>query len=158
VDVTLREMRWAIVVAQHRSLRQAAEALSIRQSTLSRRLRDLEHQLGAVMFERTDGGTRPTIEDRSFSTSRGVSLRRLKKLATRLRTRSRGESGGLAIGVHASLSVGNLPCCLSTFAASRRSVLASSMDQAGCLKPSAPPLSEPKSLRADTGSGEVAIG
>jgi hypothetical protein len=40
----------ARTAAQYRSLRQAAEALNIRQSTLSRGLRDLEYQLGTVLF------------------------------------------------------------------------------------------------------------
>ena len=35
------------------SLRRAAETLNIRQSKLSRGLRDLEHRLGAILFERT---------------------------------------------------------------------------------------------------------
>jgi CheY-like chemotaxis protein len=60
VLVEFRELKWALVAAQHRSLRRAAETLNIRQSTLSRRLRDLELQLGAVPFERTRGGTKPT--------------------------------------------------------------------------------------------------
>ncbi len=54
------------VAAQHRSLRQAAETLDIRQSTLSRGLRDLEFQLGATLFERTNGGTRPTVVGQEF--------------------------------------------------------------------------------------------
>jgi len=62
----LREMRWAIVAGQHRSLRQAALALQVRQSTLSRSLRDLEHQIGATLFERTNGGTHPTLEGQEF--------------------------------------------------------------------------------------------
>jgi DNA-binding transcriptional LysR family regulator len=45
VSTELRDMRWAITAAQYRSLRQAAEALNIRQSTLSRSLRRLECQL-----------------------------------------------------------------------------------------------------------------
>jgi hypothetical protein len=53
VGVELRVLRWAIVAAQHKSLRRAAESLNIRQSTLSRGLRDLEHRLGAILFERT---------------------------------------------------------------------------------------------------------
>jgi DNA-binding transcriptional LysR family regulator len=42
VDVELRDLRLAVVTSQHRSLRQAAEALNIRQSTLSRRLHEIE--------------------------------------------------------------------------------------------------------------------
>jgi DNA-binding transcriptional LysR family regulator len=66
VSVELRELRWAIVASQRRSLRRAAEALNIRQSTLSRCLRDLEYKLGAALFERTNGGTRPTTEGLEF--------------------------------------------------------------------------------------------
>lgn len=105
-------MRWAILVAQHRSLRQAAEALSVRQSTLSRHLRDLEHQLGAVLFERTNGGTRPTIEGQEFLEVARRIIEEAENLATRLGRRSRGETGRLAIGVQASLSAGNLRATL----------------------------------------------
>ena len=62
----LRDLKWAIVTSQHRSLRQAAETLNIRQSTLSRGLRDLECQLGTELFERTNGGTRPTTAGQEF--------------------------------------------------------------------------------------------
>ena len=58
--IELSDLRRAIAVSQHRSLRQAAQTLNIRQSTLSRRLRDIEYRLGACLFERTNGGTRPT--------------------------------------------------------------------------------------------------
>ncbi len=66
MTVELRDLKWAIVAAQHRSLRQAAQTLNIRQSTLSRRLRDLEYQLGTELFERTNAGTRPTIAGQEF--------------------------------------------------------------------------------------------
>lgn len=38
MTVELQEMRWAVTVSQHRSLRRAAETLHVRQSTLSRRM------------------------------------------------------------------------------------------------------------------------
>jgi DNA-binding transcriptional LysR family regulator len=60
LSMEFRDLRWALVVSRHRSLRQAADALNLRQSTLSRRLRDLEFQLGSILFERTNGGTKPT--------------------------------------------------------------------------------------------------
>ncbi|WP_235885629.1 helix-turn-helix domain-containing protein [Bradyrhizobium niftali] len=59
-----RDLRWAIAASQHRSLRKAAETLRIKQSTLSRCLRSLEHTLGSKLFERTTGGTRPRMEGR----------------------------------------------------------------------------------------------
>ena len=85
MGIELRELRWAIVAAQNRSLRQAAEALNIRQSTLSRALRNLEFQLGATLFERTNGGTRPTKAGQEFlDSARRQSILRLKNLDTRL--------------------------------------------------------------------------
>ena len=105
-------MRWAIIVSRHRSLRQAAETLNVRQSTLSRRLRDLEHQVNATLFERTNGGTRPTIAGQEFLEAAQRIVEEVDGLVTRLKTRSRGESGHLAIGVHASLSAGNLRATL----------------------------------------------
>ncbi|MGC2787404.1 MAG: LysR family transcriptional regulator, partial [Roseiarcus sp.] len=55
--VELRDLHWAITASNFRSLRQAASLLNVRQSTLSRSLRKLEDQLGATLFERTNGGT-----------------------------------------------------------------------------------------------------
>ena len=48
-----------------------AETLNIRQSTLSRRLRDLELQLGAMLFRRTNGGTKPTAAGQEFLDAAG---------------------------------------------------------------------------------------
>jgi DNA-binding transcriptional LysR family regulator len=112
MTMELRELRWAIVASPHRSLRQAAEALDVRQSTLSRCLRDLEYKLGATLFERTNGGTRPTIEGQEFLDAARRIVEDAEAIAARLKTRSRGESGRLTIGVHASLSAGNLRATL----------------------------------------------
>ncbi len=112
MSVELRDLRWAITTAQHRSLRQAAEELEIRQSTLSRSLRDLEFKLGATLFERTNGGTRPTVVGQEFLEAARRIVEETETIIARLKTRSRGESGRLTIGVHASLSAGNLKATL----------------------------------------------
>ncbi|WP_315836173.1 LysR family transcriptional regulator [Bradyrhizobium prioriisuperbiae] len=112
MSVELRDLRWAIVAAQHRSLRQAAEALNIRQSTLSRSLRDIEQELDAVLFERTNGGTRPTLEGQEFLEAAARIVEEIETIKGRLRARSRGESGSLTVGIHASLSAGNLRATL----------------------------------------------
>jgi hypothetical protein len=48
VDIELRDLRLPLVTSQHRSLRKAAEARNIRQPTLSRRLHEIEYQLGVA--------------------------------------------------------------------------------------------------------------
>jgi DNA-binding transcriptional LysR family regulator len=110
--VELRDLRWAIAASHHRSLRQAAETLRIKQSTLSRRLRNLEYKLGGALFERTYAGTRPTLEGQEFLDAAQRIVDETEAIAARLKTHWRGESGRLTIGVHASLSAGNLRATL----------------------------------------------
>lgn len=50
----------ALVVAEEGSFLGASRRVGIHHSALSRRIRDLEHALGAVLFERHSGGVRPT--------------------------------------------------------------------------------------------------
>jgi DNA-binding transcriptional LysR family regulator len=112
MNVELQDLRWAITASQHPSLRRAAETLNVRQSTLSRRLRDLEFELGATLFERTNGGTRVTVAGQEFLDAARRIIDDTDVMLLRLRTRSRGESGRLTIGVHSSLSTGNLKATL----------------------------------------------
>jgi DNA-binding transcriptional LysR family regulator len=111
--VELRDLKWAIVASQHRSLRRAAEVLNIRQSTLSRHLRDMEQRVGAQLFHRANGGTSTTMPGREFLESARHILQETDAALHRLQTRSRGENGRLTIGVYASLSTGNMFATLS---------------------------------------------
>jgi DNA-binding transcriptional LysR family regulator len=112
MSVELRDLRWVIAASQHRSLRQAAEHLNIRQSTLSRRLRNIESCIGVELFERNNGGTRPTIAGREFILSASHILAETNSALRKLQTRSRGENGPLTIGIYASLSTGNMHATL----------------------------------------------
>lgn len=113
VDLELRDLRWAVVASQHRSLRQAAQALNIRQSTLSRRLRFIEDRLGAQLFLRSNGGTHPTVAGLEFLDSARRILEDASAAFRRLKVRSRGEAGQLAIGVYASPTTGNMRVILA---------------------------------------------
>ncbi|MCS3926198.1 DNA-binding transcriptional LysR family regulator [Bradyrhizobium elkanii] len=112
VPVEFRDLRWAIVASKHRSLRQAAEALRIKQPTLSRGLRNLEYRLGVTLFKRTNGGTRPTVEGQEFLEAARRFVDETEAITVRGKNRSRGESGRLTIGIHTSLSAGNLRATL----------------------------------------------
>jgi DNA-binding transcriptional LysR family regulator len=108
MGVEPRDLRWLVAAAQRPSLRQAAEALAIRQSTLSRRIRDIEARVGANLFLRPNGVTRPTIGGLKFIENAGRILEEIDAACQRIRRRSRGEYGHLRIGVCASLSTGNM--------------------------------------------------
>jgi DNA-binding transcriptional LysR family regulator len=113
--IELRDLRLAIITSQHRSLRQAAEAVNIRQSTLSRRLRDLEYRLAAVLFERTNEGTRPTVAGLEFFELARRILDDTDTAIRNLKSRSQGENGRLTIGVYASWATGNMHATLADY-------------------------------------------
>jgi DNA-binding transcriptional LysR family regulator len=115
MDVGLRDLRWAVISAQHRSLRKAAESLSVRQSTLSRTLRSLEVRVGAELFERTNGGTRPTPIGREFLEAARNIIAETDAAFARLRAMSHGQAGRLTIGVYVSLAAGNLRATLAEY-------------------------------------------
>jgi len=51
----VRQLRFAVAAADFGSFRQAANALGIRQSTLSRSIGQLEDFIGIVVFDRSSG-------------------------------------------------------------------------------------------------------
>ena len=60
------------------------------------------------LFERSNGGTRPTVAGREFLISAAQILAETDLAFRKLQTRSRGENGRLSIGIYASLSTGNM--------------------------------------------------
>ena len=64
--VDLQHLRYAVAAAEHGSFRRAAEALPVRQSTLSRCIRQLEERIQMIVFERSSGGVRATLAGREF--------------------------------------------------------------------------------------------
>ena len=115
MDVELRDLRWALVASRHRSLRKAAQTLNIRQSTLSRRLRDLEYRLGTELFERTNGGTHLTEIGREFLETARRIVEETDAAFSRLKAMSSGQAGRLTIGVYVSLATGNLRATLAEY-------------------------------------------
>jgi DNA-binding transcriptional LysR family regulator len=66
VIMDLRYLHYALAVATHRSYRRAAVALRIRRSTLARRIRDVEHEIGFRLFESAAEGARLTEAGKTF--------------------------------------------------------------------------------------------
>jgi DNA-binding transcriptional LysR family regulator len=108
VNPELRDLKWAIVASRHRSLRQAAETLNTRQSTLSRRLRDLEIEIGVDLFERTTGGTKLTPVGSEFLEAAQRIVDEAERVFLRFKARRDSKSRPLRIGICSSLSAGNL--------------------------------------------------
>jgi DNA-binding transcriptional LysR family regulator len=108
VAIELKHLRYVEAAARCGSFRKAAESLSLKQSNLSRRVRRLEEQLGIALFERTNGGVRPTSAGRDFINSVRRILAELQIVVDGAKAVGRGEAGYLTIGFYTSLSAGNL--------------------------------------------------
>ncbi len=112
LGVDFDQLRHAITAADYGSFRQAAEVLSIKQSTLSRSIQLLECSLGASIFERSSGGVRATPAGRYFLRIARSIVEQLDAVATITRANGRGDAGRLAIGFYTSLAAGNLRASL----------------------------------------------
>lgn len=111
----LQQLRYAVVAADFGSFRQAAEACLIKQSTLSRSVRQLEQLVGVSIFERSSGGIRPTSAGRNFLRMTRSILEQVDALAATARASGRGDTGRLVIGFCTSITVGNLRASLLDF-------------------------------------------
>ncbi|WP_244543597.1 LysR family transcriptional regulator [Bosea sp. CRIB-10] len=49
-SIELRHLRYFVAAADHGSFRKAATAVDVKESAVSRRIRDLEDHLGASLF------------------------------------------------------------------------------------------------------------
>jgi DNA-binding transcriptional LysR family regulator len=114
--VDLVHLRYAVAAADHGSFRRAAEALLLRQSTLSRCIRQLEERIEMIVFKRSSGGVRATQAGRGFLRMARSILEQMDTLVASTHSTGRGEAGRLAIGFHTSLSVGNLGATLIDYA------------------------------------------
>lgn len=57
----LKHWRFILAASEEGSFRRAADRLGVQQSTLSRRIRDIEDAIGATLFTRSHAGVRPTF-------------------------------------------------------------------------------------------------
>ena len=106
--VTFQHLRYVIAAADNGSFRRAAEILLVRQSTLSRCIRQLEHSIGMTVFERSSGGVRATKAGINFlRVSRSI-LEQVASLVEAARRTGQGKGGQIAIGFSTSLSTGPL--------------------------------------------------
>lgn len=107
-SITFQHLRYTVAAADHGSFRRAAESLLVRQSTLSRRIRQLEYSIGMTVFERSSGGVRATKAGHIFLRSARSILEQVASLVRSRHTTGDGTAGQLAIGFNTSLSAGNL--------------------------------------------------
>ena len=95
----LRHLRSFVAVADARSMRRAAGQLHVAQPALSRTIRDLEHELGLTLFERSAHGVRLTAGGKRFLDGARRTLDEANAAIARARDARQSADGPLVIGV-----------------------------------------------------------
>ena len=113
--VKLASISQALVVAEHLSFSRAAQVLGVRQSAVSRRVQELEDELGVSLFERDAGGVRLTEAGRRFLERSRSALAEIDFAIKSAASAGRGAEGSLRIGVVSSLSAGFVRELLSAY-------------------------------------------
>jgi DNA-binding transcriptional LysR family regulator len=93
----------ALLVGEYLSFRRAARVLGVRQSAVSRRVRELEDELGVSLFERDRAGVRVTNAGALFLEQARNALEQLSHAATAAEAAGRGAVGKLSVGILSSM-------------------------------------------------------
>jgi DNA-binding transcriptional LysR family regulator len=112
----------ALVVAEHLSIRGAARALGIRQSSLSRRVRTLEDELGVSIFERHRRGVTVTDAGARFLRQAQDALVHLDQATKIAGAAGQGAAGQLSVGIRSSIATGFLRELIQMYSARHHDV------------------------------------
>jgi DNA-binding transcriptional LysR family regulator len=106
--INVRHLDYLVAAAENGSFRRAAEALHVRQSSVSRAIRQLEDDLGVSLFERRATGAHLT--DAGWRLLREVrpALEQLDLARKAATAAGRGEIGVVRVGILTSLAGGFL--------------------------------------------------
>ncbi len=107
----LRQMEYAVAVAERGSINAAAEALRVAQPSVSQAIRALEAELGVALFDRLASGARPT--------DAGLAFLGPARLALRDAANARAAVDAAAALEHGTLDI----VCLATLAVAPASAL-----------------------------------
>lgn len=122
LTLDLRNLRYALLAADRGSFRRAAAELGVEQSTVSRRIQQLEHRLGAAIFDRHPGGVRLTPAGRSFLRDAAEGTNHFRRAIEAFTSAARGCHGELRIGLFLSLASGFLAEIIEQYVAAHGKV------------------------------------
>ena len=111
----LRHLRYFLAVGEALSFTKAAAQLRIAQSALSRRVQDLEDEIGVDLLKRSPRGVTLTAEGKLFLEKTRHLLKLADESVEQVRALSRGHYGELHIGYAPAPTVEILPPALAAY-------------------------------------------
>ena len=126
--IEVAHLRNAATAADYGSFRKAAEVLGIRQSTLSRSIRQLEHAASVSIFNRSTGGVVLTASGRRIVRTARVVLEQIDSLSL-AGANADERVARLSVGFCTSLSVGGLRSAIVDFRRKFPTVLVKTLER-----------------------------
>jgi len=106
--VEIRHLKYAIAAAKYGSFRRAAHALGVQESAVSRRIRDVEQEVGTALFMRHAAGVYLTDAGQQFVRHSQRALDQIGLAAEAATAAARGDDGTVRVGIISSLASGFL--------------------------------------------------
>jgi len=111
----LRHLRYFLAVAEALNFTKAAALLRVAQPALSRRVQDLEDEIGVDLLKRSPRGVVLTAEGKVFLDKTRQILKLADESVEQVRALARGEEGELHMGYTPAATVEILPPALAAF-------------------------------------------
>lgn len=120
--IELRHLRYAIEAAEQGSFRKAAASIGVQVSAVSRRIRDLEDEIGAALFIRHQSGVHLTHAGELFLRHARRAIGQISSAKKNAGAIGRGEHGEVRVGISAPLTSGFLAVLVETYASAHSDV------------------------------------
>lgn len=98
----VQDLRMIIALSKQRTILRAAEAMQLSQPAITKRLQDLEKDLGVTLFHRMSRGVEPTPYGEILIKHAHIILNQIRHAEGEVSDLSDGEGGRLSIGVPVS--------------------------------------------------------
>ncbi|MBT6829633.1 MAG: LysR family transcriptional regulator [Rhodospirillaceae bacterium] len=122
MNIELHHLRYFVAVAEDLHFRRAAERLHIAQPALSRAIKWLESEIGAVLLLRTTRNVALTEAGRIFLHETRLALTQIERAQTLAQSAAAGEAGRLSVAYMDFAINGPLPAILGAFRANHPGV------------------------------------
>ncbi|MCW8057256.1 LysR family transcriptional regulator [Agrobacterium tumefaciens] len=111
----LRHLRFIVASARNGSFSAAAHEFNVRQPIVSKRIKQVEQELGIQLFDRTTAGARLTPAGEEFAIGARRIIEDVHRLTERAKARGAGKLGRVVVGFYKSLSAGGFRAALADF-------------------------------------------
>lgn len=115
LGIEVRRLRYFVAIAEELHFGRASERLRIAQPALSRQMVELEHAIGAALFDRTRHHIKLTAAGAMLLPSARAILERIIEAARVVRLAGEGKTGVLNIGFVGSAAYSVIPRILNVF-------------------------------------------